>query len=144
MSPLKYRICTWTFQGICLGLIFLFAFSSYEKLMDIDRFERDLSKISLIGAFAPVVSWIVPLIELGIVVLLIIPSTLKVGLYAFTCTMGMFTAYIAAMMVWEDNLPCSCNILLKKLSWSQHIWFNLGVIAFSMLALWLYKKIEKL
>lgn len=124
---------------ICLICTFLFLFSAYEKLADHQRFYNGLSKVSIIGSKAKVISYVVPIFEVVVSILLIIPKTHKKGLYGFTILMGVFTFYIFGMWLWADKLPCFCNLIVEKLSWGEHIWFNLAFIGLAITALLISK-----
>ena len=124
---------------ICLICVFLFLYAGYSKIEDHSRFLKGLMRVTIIGPFALYISWIVPIGEIIIAILLIIPRTSKWGLYGFTILMGVFTIYIISMVLWATKLPCHCGGAIEKLSWTQHIWFNLAFIAIAVFALWLSK-----
>ena len=124
---------------ICLICVFLFLYTGYSKIEDHRRFFKGLTRVTIIGPYALLISWIVPIVEIIIAILLIIPRTSKWGLYGFTILMGGFTIYIASMVLWTTKLPCHCGGAIEKLSWTQHIWFNLAFIAIAVFALWLSK-----
>jgi len=127
----KVRITT----GIRLACMFLFLYTAYAKLIDHERFVKGLTKVRLISAFAVYISWLVPLVEILVFILLLIPKTVKPGFYAFTCLMILFTLYIISALLWEQNLPCHCGGVIENLSWGQHIWFNLAFILLALFAL---------
>ncbi|MDB5122416.1 MAG: hypothetical protein JWP94_545 [Mucilaginibacter sp.] len=124
---------------IYLICIFLFLYTGYSKIEDHSRFLNGLSRVSVISPFAVYLSWIVPIAEIITAILLVIPKTIRWGLYAFTFLMTLFTIYIASMVLWATKLPCHCGGAIEKLSWTQHIWFNLALIVISVFALWLSK-----
>jgi hypothetical protein len=127
----------WLIFSICLICIFLFLYAAYSKIADHRRFENGLSKVALIRSLASYIAWIVPLAEILISTLLIIPRTYKLGLSAFVGLMAVFTVYIISMLLWATKLPCHCGGVIEKLSWIQHVWFNLAFIAIAVFALWL-------
>jgi hypothetical protein len=122
---------------ICIRFVcmFLFLYTAYAKIIDHDHFLKGLSKVHIISGFAVYISWLVPLAEIITSILLLIPQFAKWGLYAFTGLMTLFTGYILSVLLWEKELPCSCGGVIEKLSWSQHIWFNLAFIAIAIAAL---------
>ncbi|MCO5950695.1 MauE/DoxX family redox-associated membrane protein [Mucilaginibacter flavidus] len=125
--------------AICSLCIFLFLYTACAKLMDHGRFLNGLYNVEVIGRFAFYISWLVPLAEILIAILLIIPRTLKLGLYSFLGLMILFTVYILSVLLWASKLPCHCGGVIEKLSWTQHVWFNLTFIALSVCALRLLK-----
>jgi uncharacterized membrane protein YphA (DoxX/SURF4 family) len=124
---------------ICIRFVcmFLFLYAAYAKIVDHDHFLKGLTKVHIISRFAVYISWFVPLAEVISSLLLLIPQTARLGLYTFAGLMSLFTGYIFSVLLWEKVLPCSCGGAIEKLSWSQHIWFNLAFIAIAVSALWL-------
>jgi hypothetical protein len=129
----------WLIFSICLICIFLFLYTANSKLQDHTRFLKGLSRVQVIGSFARYISWAVPVAEIAIAILMVIPQTCKWGLYGFTILMSIFTFYIISMVLWATELPCHCGGAIEKLTWTQHIWFNLAFISLSIFALLLSK-----
>jgi hypothetical protein len=121
-------------RWICMAL---FIYTAYAKIVDHDRFLKGLTRVHLISGFAALISFAVPLVEIITATLLLIPKTAKNGLYCFIVAMSGFTLYIIIAMIWEKKLPCHCGGAIEKLSWSQHIWFNLAFIVIAVFAGWL-------
>ena len=117
--------------------MFLFLYTAQSKWIDHSRFLNGLSRVTFIGGYALYISWLVPAAEALIALFLIIPQTYKWGLYGFIGLMTLFTGYIVSMVLWAKKLPCHCGGAIEKLSWTQHIWFNLAFIAIAVFALWL-------
>lgn len=124
---------------ITFALILLFVYTATSKLLSHQNFIAVLKQSPLLHNFASFISWSIPIIELIIATLLIIPSLRKQGLLASAILMSLFTAYIAYMLLSKSHLPCSCGGVLKQLSWQQHLFFN---IIFTIAAL-IGFKIEK-
>lgn len=127
--------------SLCIRFVcmFLFLYTAYAKIVDHERFLSGLEKVSIISGFAVYISWLVPFTEIVISILLLIPQAAKWGLYGFTSLMILFTGYIISALIWEKDLPCHCGGAIEKLSWGQHIWFNLVFILLAVFALWLLK-----
>jgi hypothetical protein len=124
--------------AICWLCMALFIYTAYAKIIDHDRFLKGLTRVHLISGFAVFISFAVPMVEVFIAMLLLIPKTAKIGLYCFITVMTAFTFYIISALIWEKNLPCHCGGAIEKLSWSQHIWFNLAFILIAMFAIRLF------
>jgi uncharacterized membrane protein YphA (DoxX/SURF4 family) len=123
-------------RWLCMAL---FLYTAYSKITDHDRFLKGLTRVHLISGFAVFLSFAVPVFEILVALLLLIPQTAKAGLYSFIAAMSSFTIYIVSVMIWENKLPCHCGGAIEKLSWSQHIWFNIAFISIAIIALWLIK-----
>lgn len=127
----------WIIYIIGLICLFLFTISAYSKIVDHERFVSGLSAVKYIGQYAKFISWAVPVAEVTVSLLLLLPQTTKWGLYSFTGLMTVFTLYIVIMINWADKKPCHCNLIVEKLSWVEHLWFNIGFISLAIFALWL-------
>lgn len=122
---------------ICMICLFLFAISAYDKITDHERFLTGLSKVHFIGSYAVYLTWGVPIAEIIVSILLMYPPTQKYGLYGFTGLMMIFTLYIGSMLLWAEKLPCHCNLIVEKLSFGEHLAFNISFIVVASLGLWL-------
>jgi len=105
-------------------LAILFVYASLSKLLNYTTFRLQVSASPVIGQFAAI-AWTLPVIEIIITVLLTINATRKYGLYASAFLLILFTGYIVCMLAFVKHLPCSCGGVLNKLSWKQHVLFNI-------------------
>ena len=126
--------------SICLICVFLFLYTAYSKILEHGRFLKGLSRVEFLGSFAGPISWAVPVAEISVAVLMIIPKAYKFGLWAFVALMAMFTGYILGMLLWATKLPCHCGGVIETLTWQQHIWFNMIFVGLAIFALRLCKK----
>ena len=121
-------------------LILLYSYTAMSKLIGYEVFEANLSRSPLMGPGANTIAWVLPAAELIVVLLLFFEATRKTGLYASLFLLVLFTSYLLYMILFVADLPCSCGGVLSKMSWQQHIWFNLFFIVVNGLALVLHKK----
>ncbi|KFF17772.1 MauE/DoxX family redox-associated membrane protein [Flavobacterium hydatis] len=121
----------------CLLYVFLLVYAAMNKGLDFENFKVELGQSPLLSAFADWISWAVLIGEFVIAILLLFPSTRIKGLYAGFCLMTMFTAYIFIMLNYSSFLPCSCGGILEKMSWQEHLLFNIFFVLIAGLALWL-------
>lgn len=105
-------------------LIFLFTYTGLSKLVDHNTFVTSILLSPVLHDQALIIAWIVPMIELLIVALLLSNKYMRTGLLCSLIMMIGFTIYIAYMILFLKNLPCSCGGILKELSWSHHILLN--------------------
>lgn len=127
-------------QGISLLLILLMVYAAVAKLADFYNFRAGLEDSPIIAPFAPLLVWAVPITELIIAVLLLIPSLRLAGLYASFTLMFLFTVYIIVMVSFYDDIPCSCGGILEDMSWGVHIAFNSLFVFLSAWAIMMEKK----
>ncbi|OAD90759.1 hypothetical protein A7A78_14155 [Aequorivita soesokkakensis] len=109
----------------------LFVYAAFSKLLDFETFKLQLAQSPLLSAYAGLIAWLVPSLEIIIAILLLSERFRVLAFYAFFTLMVMFTTYIFIILNFSDFVPCSCGGVLEKLSWNQHLIFN---VVFMMLA----------
>jgi uncharacterized membrane protein YphA (DoxX/SURF4 family) len=122
--------------------VVLFVYAAATKLLDYDKFRVQIGQSPLLTAFAGIVAWLVPATEIMVAMMLSLPRFRLPGLYASFGLMVMFTAYIIAITRFSDYVPCSCGGVLEKLSWNDHLLFNLVFVALGAAAILFYPKSE--
>jgi uncharacterized membrane protein YphA (DoxX/SURF4 family) len=124
----KSFIKSTTILGSSYLFILLYLYAAVSKLLDFETFTIQLAQSPLLSAYASIISWLVPGIEIAIAILLMFPRFRTIALYAAFILMVMFTAYIYIILNFSDFIPCSCGGVLEKLSWTQHLFFNIFFI----------------
>ena len=115
---------TWMVELIAALLILLFVYAAFSKLINHQGFVHALQNSPLLQSFSKTLSWLVPGIEILVSVLLLSPSLKKTGLLWSALLLSGFTGYIAYMLLFIPNLPCSCGGILNNMTWKQHLVFN--------------------
>lgn len=110
---------------ICMLYILLFVYAAVNKLLDFNNFQVQLAQSPLLSSFASWISWVVPIVELSVALLFLSPKTRLIGLYASFSLMVMFSVYIVIILNFSPFIPCSCGGILDKLTWGQHLIFNI-------------------
>lgn len=105
--------------------VLLFIYASISKVLDFENFQSQIALSPLLSSFAASISYGVIISEMIIVVLLIFPKSRIYGLYASLGLMSAFTIYIYLILNYSDFIPCSCGGILEKMTWDQHIIFNI-------------------
>ena len=119
----------------CYILIFLFTYTGVTKLIDHTIFKSSILQSPIISNYATVISWLIPLLELSIVVMLAFDKYRQTGFLFSLLLMTIFTIYIIYMILFIPHLPCSCGGILKELSWSNHLLFNSLIIVLILISL---------
>jgi uncharacterized membrane protein YphA (DoxX/SURF4 family) len=118
---------------ICLLLILLMVYAAWAKWNDYYNFRAGLEESPIIAPFAGILVWAVPITELVIALLLMLPPLRLHGLYAAFVLMVLFTLYIIVMLSFYEDIPCSCGGILEEMPWGVHIAFN---SVFVLLSAW--------
>ena len=130
-------------HATCALLLFLFLYTSINKLLSFQSFRHVLQQSAVTRPFATILAAGIPLVEMVTSVFLFIPRFRKAGLYSSFILLFLFTIYIGLMLAFSSNLPCSCGGVLSFLSWKQHIVFNLFFMLLTGAALFIFNKTGK-
>jgi hypothetical protein len=128
---------------ITAAVLLLFLYTAISKLSDFENFKSVLIMSPLLRPFAGIIAWALPVAEIGIVLLLVFPKTRIKGLYTSFIMLVVFTIYIIYMVTFTPRLPCSCGGVLKSLTWTQHIFFNLFLLLLTGTPIVLTRKFKK-
>lgn len=112
----------------------LFIYAAVSKILDFENFQIQLAQSPLLSAFAGYVAWGVPALEIVLSLLLLSNKGRSMGLFGSFGLMIMFTAYIYIILNYSAFVPCSCGGVLEKMSWNQHLIFNIVFVLLSALA----------
>ncbi|KMQ70217.1 MauE/DoxX family redox-associated membrane protein [Chryseobacterium koreense] len=108
-----------------LFFILLFVYAAASKMLDFENFQVQLAQSPLLSAYAGLISYAVIILEIVVAGLLCFQVTRLIGLYASFALMVAFTVYIYLILHFSDFVPCSCGGILEKMSWQQHLVFNI-------------------
>jgi putative oxidoreductase len=122
-------------------LILLFLYASVSKWLAFKTFIGDMNNQPFPNWMTPYLVTAIPVIEVLIAVGLIFEKTRVPALYASFVLMTAFTIYTVAVLAHAFKyVPCSCGGVIKKLTWPQHLFFNLFFVSISLLGIWLKKR----
>lgn len=113
----------------------LFVYAAVSKMRDFENFQVQLAQSPLLSAYAGFISYGVIALELVIAGVLAFPKARRVGLYASFGLMVAFTVYIYLILNYSDFVPCSCGGILEKMSWQQHLAFNIACVVLALVSI---------
>jgi uncharacterized membrane protein YphA (DoxX/SURF4 family) len=129
---LNIKIQNLFLELICLLYILLFVYAAVSKLLDFENFQVQLGQSPLLSAFAGLIAWLIPIIELCIALMIVLKRWRLIGLFAAFSLMVMFTVYIYIILNYSSFVPCSCGGILEKLGWTEHLIFNIIFIVLAI------------
>ena len=130
-----------TLEAIAALLILLFLYAGISKFLDFDRFIGEMNNQPFPNSWTPLLVWTIPSIEIVIAIALIFERTRLPGLIASFILMTLFTVYTGSVLLhFFAYVPCSCGGVIRKLSWPQHMVFNLFFVALSALGIVLQRR----
>ena len=124
-------------------LIVLWVYASFSQFFQLFDFKIRLEQFPFIGAFAKILFWLIPSLELAIALIFFFPSIRKIAMYLSAVLLILFSAYILALLFIADSIPCSCSGVIPSLSWKQHLFFNIGCLSMSLIGIVLPSKRKK-
>lgn len=132
MTPFRQNFIIWA--SALLLLVFLY--TGLSKLLERTAFEVALANAPVIEKYAVILSIAIPVIEIIIALLLLLPAFRFVGLLASAFLLFAFTCYIIYLFLYAKEMPCRCGGVVEKMTWSQHMVFNLALLALNMFAIY--------
>ncbi|AYB32014.1 MauE/DoxX family redox-associated membrane protein [Chryseolinea soli] len=121
----------------------LFSYAAGSKLLDVQKFQVELGQSEMLNFIAVPVSFIIPVVEILLAILVFVPGYRLVGMYASFSLMIVFTTYIIIIMNYSYYIPCSCGGVLAKLGWREHLFFNGAFILVALAGILSHHDIDK-
>lgn len=121
-------------KAVSYFFILLFIYAGMSKLLDFENFQIQLAQSPLVSAYAEMISYAVIILEFIIAGILLSTSHRLTGLYLSFGIMLAFTVYIYLILNYSDFVPCSCGGILEKMSWKQHLTFNIATVLIAAVA----------
>ena len=115
--------------------IMLFVYAALTKILDFENFQNQLGQSPILSNFAALIAVIIPTVELVIAFLLMIKKYRILALFGAYGLMLSFTCYIYIILNYSDFVPCSCGGVLEKMTWTQHLIFNIFFCALAIFAI---------
>lgn len=134
---LNVKIEELVIKVVSVLFILLFTYAAISKLLDFENFQIQLGQSPVVSVGALYFSFLIPIIELGIVALFLVPQYRQIALYGSLILMSWFSAYIYVVLRYSSYIPCSCGGILEKMSWETHLIFNLVFVGFTVVAIFL-------
>ncbi len=121
---------------IAFLFIILFLYTAVEKFMEINTFRDQLLSSPLLRGYAKILTWALPVVEVILAIILLIPRFRLLGLYASLSMMVAFTIYVLIIIHIDDNISCSCGGIIENLSPRVHIFFNMIAVGLAAIGIW--------
>ncbi|WP_439487820.1 MauE/DoxX family redox-associated membrane protein [Algoriphagus sp.] len=125
-------------EGASLLLAAVFAYTAVSKVYDWSGTRMAMyNQVFPIG-MAEVLLYVLPVVEMVVAVLLLVPGWRRTGLLLSVVLLSLFTGYVALVwMGFTERVPCSCGGVLSSLGWGEHLVFNLvclGIAVWGLVA----------
>ena len=125
---------------IVLLLILLWVYAATAKIIDGQKFREQLGQSPMLAPYVNVMIILIPALEYLLSFLMLFDRFRIYALYGSFSLMVIFTTYIIAITRFSDFVPCSCGGVLEKMSWNQHLDFNVVFVVLILTGVFLYQK----
>jgi len=119
---------------IAIALAVLLAYAAVDKLEHYTLFSLQLNRFPISIPVIHEQAWIVPVAELIIALLLLLPFSRLKALFASLFLLGMYTLYLTCMLDSRFYLTCKCGEPFQALSLKMHILVTLVCVLFTGVA----------
>lgn len=117
---------------ISSAFMLLFMYTAISKIIDYTHFVSVIQTSPLLKNVGYFVGAAVPVSEVIAFILLAHQEWRLKGLWLSAVLMIVFTGYIVAILATNKYVPCNCGGVIEKMTWRQHLFFN---IFFDILAI---------
>ncbi|WP_051959988.1 MauE/DoxX family redox-associated membrane protein [Sphingobacterium sp. ML3W] len=126
-------IATFITYIIAATFALLWAYIALPKLARLKSFGRILGSQAIPKWTVPILTWLIPLLEICAVCLLLFPETMLLGLYFSFGLMLIFTLYVSGIIFQiYDIYPSSSGALFKRMTWRKHLKVNIGLTCIAL------------
>jgi hypothetical protein len=117
-------------------LVFIYLYAAVSKFIDFRVYLKDMHNQPFPLWVSNILLWLIPISELFICFALISHQGKTIGLFSSLILISLFSVYILAILNHSFKyVPCSCGGLIRKLTWKQHLFFNLFIMSVSLLGI---------
>ena len=118
------------------ALVFLWVYAAMSKVVNFEQSSMQMMNQVFPASINAILLWVLPATELFIAGLLLFSKSRIVGLILSAILLFLFSGYVLLVMLNVfGRIPCSCGGIISKLSWGQHLVFNLVFLALAILGL---------
>lgn len=113
-------------------LIILFLYTAITKALDFSNFSGVIDQSYVLEGYGKYIAVLIPVLEIIIVICLFLPFMRRLGFLMSIFILVAFTCYILYMLLTASKLPCHCGGVIDRMTWKQHIFFNLFFLLISI------------
>jgi len=132
-------------QILSTFIAMLFCYAMVSKIADYRENLSEMRNQVFPIAVADILTWFIPLVELGIVCCLIYKPFRHMGLWLSFGLLSLFSIYILlGVNEMFNRVPCNCaGILWKNSTYWDQFWFNMVFMALAVIALWFHHATDR-
>jgi len=121
------------FSAICFLFSGLFLYSGITKLSNVEGFRAELDDSSALVSFARTLAWAIPVAEIFLAILLLIPALRLTALILSEFIMLLFTGYLLFFL--DGSVSCACGGFIEQMGSIAHLFFNAFFLLFGLIGI---------
>lgn len=125
-------------KTIALFFGLVFSYAAVSQLLHHASFSSHIGQLPLLSSLSAIVSWLIPIAELGIVLMLCSSRWRFAGLFGVFSFLLFSTWCIAISIFFSIYLPCSCGGIISAMTRNQHLAFDGICVLLAAAAVLLY------
>lgn len=132
-----------TALAISLFFVILYSYTATVKLAHFGNFRDQLNQSPGLQGYGGY--WAYGIIAL-IIVMVILLCFRKLRLWGLWCSFGILTViagYIAVILYYSNNLPCTCIGLFEQLGWKENLAATMALMIMALVGIYAMKKENK-
>lgn len=114
--------------AVSIFFVILFCYASISKILDFRNFQSQLGQSPGLAGYEIVVAYSIIFLQIITVILLCYQPFRILGLWFTFGILSVFAGYVAFILIYSENLPCTCIALFKKISWKENLILNTGLM----------------
>lgn len=128
-------------KSLLYAVAFLYLYAGIYKGSNVLRFREEMAESPLLSpVLIPLISLLLPVLELGLGLFLLFKIKLRITLWASFCLMVLFTFYMVFLYFGFEHPPCACGGILNEMDYPAHIVFNIVFSIITGFLVYLYEK----
>lgn len=113
---------------IILFFVILMSYAVISKISDFRNFKSQLAQSPGIEEFGRTIAYGIIVLQTVAVVLLCHRPFRLWGLWMNFGILCSFVGYIGIILIYSNNLPCTCLGLFEKMTWKGNLVLNIGLM----------------
>lgn len=117
---------------VSIFFVILFCYASISKISDFQNFQSQLGQSAGLAGYEIVIAYSIIFLQIITVILLCYQPFRILGLCFTFGILSVFTGYVAFILIYSENLPCTCIGLFEKISWKENLILNIGLMTIAL------------
>ncbi|MDH6253389.1 ABC-type multidrug transport system permease subunit [Chryseobacterium sp. H1D6B] len=126
--------------AVSIFFVILFCYASISKILDFRNFQSQLGQSPGLAGYEIVVAYGIISLQMIAVILLCFRTSRFLGLWITFGILSVFAGYVAFILIYNKNLPCTCIGLFEKINWKGNLILNIGLITIALAGIFIAKK----